>query len=428
MRWLTNPVAQFLAAGFVTLVVVVLATSALSRSAADEEAIADARSLTWVLARSVAQPAIPPGLTRGRRGRHRPHGPYGARPAAGRRRAAHQAVGRRRHGALQRPHRADRRASTRSATTSWRCCATGGPMRSCPTSAGRRTASSVTWAETCWRSTPASVRPRASRSSSRPTSASTTSARAGRRSSTGSCPSPSAPWSPSSRSARRWSCCCPGGCRVPRASASACSRPPSAPRTPSGCASPATSTTGSCRTWPARPWPSRRCAAHADEPDRRELEEVGRSLRASMRSLRSLLVEIYPPDLHTAGLGGRGHDLVAPLVGGRRRRSTSTSAATTERPVRRSRCCGGSRRRRSATWRATPDADRMSLTVRHEDDRPGAGGRRRRGRLRPGRPWRPSDHFGLRAAESLVREHGGTWRSSPRPGSGTTVRVEVPVG
>ena len=65
MRWLTNPVAQFLAAGFVTLVVVVLATSALSRSAADEEAIADARSLTWVLATSVAQPAIPRGLTEG---------------------------------------------------------------------------------------------------------------------------------------------------------------------------------------------------------------------------------------------------------------------------------------------------------------------------------------------------------------------------
>lgn len=65
MRWLTNPVAQFLAAGLVTLVVVVVATSALSRSAADEEAIADARSLTWVLAQSVAQPEIPTGLVDG---------------------------------------------------------------------------------------------------------------------------------------------------------------------------------------------------------------------------------------------------------------------------------------------------------------------------------------------------------------------------
>ena len=60
MRWLTSPVAQFLATGLVTLVVVVVATSALSRQAADEEAVADARALTQVLGRSVAQPAIPP--------------------------------------------------------------------------------------------------------------------------------------------------------------------------------------------------------------------------------------------------------------------------------------------------------------------------------------------------------------------------------
>src|SRR6476620_9964845 len=65
MRWLTNPVAQFLAAGFVTLVVVVLVTGALSRDAADEEAVSDARAITQVLGRSVAQPAIPEGLVTG---------------------------------------------------------------------------------------------------------------------------------------------------------------------------------------------------------------------------------------------------------------------------------------------------------------------------------------------------------------------------
>ena len=59
MRWLTNPVVQFLAAGFVTLLTVSIVTGALSRSAADDEAIDDARTLTQVLGRSVAQPAIP---------------------------------------------------------------------------------------------------------------------------------------------------------------------------------------------------------------------------------------------------------------------------------------------------------------------------------------------------------------------------------
>ncbi len=93
MRWLTNPVAQFLATGFVTLVVVILATSALSRSAADEEAVADARALTWVLGPSVAQPAIPAGPGGRRRGGDRPLRPHGARPAADRRRTPDQDLG-----------------------------------------------------------------------------------------------------------------------------------------------------------------------------------------------------------------------------------------------------------------------------------------------------------------------------------------------
>ncbi|HYO40459.1 MAG TPA: ATP-binding protein [Nocardioidaceae bacterium] len=62
MRYLTNPVVQFLAAGLVVLVVVVAGTLQLSRDAADQEAIADARATTELLASSVAAPAIPLGL------------------------------------------------------------------------------------------------------------------------------------------------------------------------------------------------------------------------------------------------------------------------------------------------------------------------------------------------------------------------------
>jgi signal transduction histidine kinase len=64
-RWFTNPVVQFLAAGFVTLVAVVIATQVLSRGAADDEAIADARATTNVLAESVAEPALSRGLVDG---------------------------------------------------------------------------------------------------------------------------------------------------------------------------------------------------------------------------------------------------------------------------------------------------------------------------------------------------------------------------
>jgi two-component system NarL family sensor kinase len=65
MSWLKNPVVQFLAAGFLTLVAVVIGTGALSRAAADDEAINDARALTRVLGRSVAQPSISRGLVSG---------------------------------------------------------------------------------------------------------------------------------------------------------------------------------------------------------------------------------------------------------------------------------------------------------------------------------------------------------------------------
>ena len=37
------------------------------------------------------------------------------------------------------------------------------------------------------------------------------------------------------------------------------------------------------------------------------------------------------------------------------------------------------------------------------------------------------EHLGLRAAQSLVREHGGAMEVESAPGSGTIVRVEVPL-
>ncbi len=65
MRVLRSPVAQFLAAGAVTLVLVLLATGRLSARAASQEAIDDAVSTTSVLARSVAEPALPRRLVAG---------------------------------------------------------------------------------------------------------------------------------------------------------------------------------------------------------------------------------------------------------------------------------------------------------------------------------------------------------------------------
>ena len=173
-------------------------------------------------------------------------------------------------------------------------------------------------------------------------------------------------------------------------------------------------------------------AAHADEPDRRELEDVGRSLRVSVRSLRSLLVEIYPPDLHTAGLAAAVDDLVAPLV-----------AIGTTVDVDVSGADGASRPAVALLWRVAQEsvrnvarharADRMSLTVRHEDDRlvlevvddgvgfdPGHRGDRRP--LRPARSREPR----ARARRHLGgRVRAGLGHDGPGGGAGRMIRVVV---
>lgn len=65
VRQLLHPVAQFLAAGLVTVVLVLVATGRLSETAAADEAIEDAVATTELLARSVAEPAMPRGLVDG---------------------------------------------------------------------------------------------------------------------------------------------------------------------------------------------------------------------------------------------------------------------------------------------------------------------------------------------------------------------------
>ena len=59
---------QFLAVGLLVVVAILVGTNQLSSRAATEEAITDARATTRVLARSVAEPAIPRGLVAGRAG------------------------------------------------------------------------------------------------------------------------------------------------------------------------------------------------------------------------------------------------------------------------------------------------------------------------------------------------------------------------
>lgn len=68
MSLLRHPATRFVLAGLLLLVVVVAVTSSIADRAAEEEALTDARSTTGILARGVAEPALPRGLARGRAG------------------------------------------------------------------------------------------------------------------------------------------------------------------------------------------------------------------------------------------------------------------------------------------------------------------------------------------------------------------------
>lgn len=165
-------------------------------------------------------------------------------------------------------------------------------------------------------------------------------------------------------------------------------------------------------------------ARHAEEPDRSTLVATGHSLRHSLRSLRSLLVELHPPDLNEATLPAALEDLCAPAAAG------GVAVTVAVEPL------GAVQEdEASLVWRVCQEAIRNSL--RHS----GASSlsvmlRRDRGALvlevsDDGRGFDTDDvvstsHYGLRGLESLVRDHGGTLWVVSVPGSGTTVRLENP--
>ena len=60
-----SPVAQFLGIGLLLFVALAVTSDRLTDRAAEEEALGDARASTWVLAHSVAEPSLSPGLVTG---------------------------------------------------------------------------------------------------------------------------------------------------------------------------------------------------------------------------------------------------------------------------------------------------------------------------------------------------------------------------
>jgi signal transduction histidine kinase len=174
---------------------------------------------------------------------------------------------------------------------------------------------------------------------------------------------------------------------------------------------------------------SRQMARTPMAPDDRDglitsLDEAAGGLRRNLRSLRSLLVEIYPPDLRTNGLAAAVDDLVGPLAAeGIEADVQMDDTADLPVPVV------------ELMWRVTHEAVRNA--VRH--GRPGrvcvrVSSRADRAVLEvqddgvgfDPQASRDDDRFGLRGLRDLAAEHGAVLAVASAPGEGTTVRLEVP--
>jgi signal transduction histidine kinase len=159
---------------------------------------------------------------------------------------------------------------------------------------------------------------------------------------------------------------------------------------------------------------------------RESLDELGAGIRRSLRALRSLLVEIYPPDLSSQGLPAALNDLLAPAV-------ASGVAVTVDVPD----TSDLPEDVVALVWRTSQECvrnalrhgDPANLVVRLSTYDDGAAVRLEITDDGHGfDPLQPNedDHFGLRGLRDLATEAGGTLHVTSSPGAGTTVLLEVP--
>ena len=164
-------------------------------------------------------------------------------------------------------------------------------------------------------------------------------------------------------------------------------------------------------------------AEGAPPPYDAELREAAAETRHGIGQLRTLLVEIYPPELHRAGLEAALTDVLA---------SASARGLETALEVDPEAALG--RDTEALFFRVAQEAIRNSVkhagakhvrvSVQAED------GRARLEVDDDGRGFDPATaggdgHFGLRAVEELVRDAGGRLEVDSTPGEGARVSVEV---
>jgi signal transduction histidine kinase len=173
----------------------------------------------------------------------------------------------------------------------------------------------------------------------------------------------------------------------------------------------------------------------ADAADRRNapkeasaLRDAIARLRQGVRGLRTLLVEIDPPSLETAGLEAALNDLLSPLeadgIATRLHLDDDVTSGSAGDPliyrvareaVRNVQSHSGAASVRVDVTRPSPDTTRLVVS----DDGRGFDEADRERRAADG-------HVGLRLLEGLVEQAGGTLAVRSAPGRGTTIELDVP--
>jgi two-component system, NarL family, sensor kinase len=169
-------------------------------------------------------------------------------------------------------------------------------------------------------------------------------------------------------------------------------------------------------------------AARANEPPRREeLNEAGDQVRDAVRSLRSLLVEIYPPNLYEEGLEAALGDLTAKLeargilsslvvdgpVGHLATDQTQLVYRAAQEALRNVVAHASATR---VEVQVTGDDRRVVLRVTDDGRGIASGGR-----------LDQNGHLGLKALSGLATSMGATVNLDSAPGHGTVLSLEVPV-
>jgi two-component system, NarL family, sensor kinase len=170
-------------------------------------------------------------------------------------------------------------------------------------------------------------------------------------------------------------------------------------------------------------------AKRAADPSQREaLADTAGAVRGSIRTLRSAIFGIYPPDLEAVGLGPAFSDLTARLPAegidvamevtdpaGYGPRADELLYRACQEALRN---ILAHARARHVAVRVHRDGDRAILEVR--DDGRGLD----EGSLERARDDR---HFGLQILRDVIRDSDGDLSLAPADGGGTVLRAEVPI-